>query len=75
MGVWVLRLDVFGAVAKPQLCSEHVGTCTCGGYINTKSTSDCVQSIMYTHIIVESIYARGGNLFQSAYKCGSHALK
>ena len=54
MGV-VLRPDVFGTVAKPQLCSEHVGTCTCGGYINSKSTSDCVQSIMYTYYCGEHL--------------------
>ena len=60
MGVWVLRSDVFGAVAKPQLCSEHVGTCTCGGYINSKSTCQIVFRVLCTHIIVESIYAREG---------------
>ena len=92
-------IDVFGAVTKPQLCSEHVGTCTCGGYINSKSTSDCIMyhdcvqehvpvvsistlnlcqivfRVLCTHNWWRAFMQGGGNLFQCANKCGSHALK
>ena len=73
MEVWVLRPDVFGAVTKPQLCSEHVGTCTCGG--STLNLRQIVFRVLCTHNFWRAFMQGGGNLFQCAYKCGSHALK
>ena len=74
-------IDVFGAVTKPQLCSEHVRTCTCVGYINSKSTSDCIMyhDCVQEHVPVVSISTL--NLRQIVFRvlcthnCGEHLCK